>query len=258
MTSPHRKWPPRLRSLLGKELARQGLGAIPKGLTIRYSQSRIQGGCSTIEIRHSPAETERMSVHDHVHDFDGGEDSISRFLDVAVLHARRMIRRDARADALRADGHDPRKPPFHAVEADPLTALAFHLVEAGRAGIDGEVRVINGLLEIDAVNLTIDGMSVRLVKPGYLRIEIEGEWPETIIGVMVDRPLGDTIRLPSCGNPELDAAAAAMTVMRGQISPGTQGRKLILTLDRAPAVFLARTPASEDGSWKALLPPPEA
>lgn len=256
MTQAGRNWSRRLRQVLRKELEAQGLGSVPRDLNIRFHPPREAGAMPSIELRHSPGPTERMSVHDHVGDFQWSEEALDRFREAGVMHVRRILRRNARLAALLAAGHSPRKPPLHALEADPLTALAMRLRREGLAGISGEIGNDNGILMIDNLTISMPGTGFHIVKPGYARLEIWGSLPEAIIGVIEGRRLGDVIDLPLCHDQAIDAAVRDMRILRAANRWGGNEDVMTLTLDRAEVVEIEATPASEDGSWKALQPRP--
>lgn len=258
MTDPRRSWPARLRAVLRRDLAELGMDSVPSDLTIRYNLPLGRTMSPWLEVRHDPGPTERMSVIDHVTEFNGSDEAIARFVEVGRLHVMRMLRRDARRDALLAAGHHLRKPPLHALEADALTALAFQLVQAGVAAIDGEIGNDDGLLEIHNLALTWEGRTIRLVKPGTMRLEIDGVWPESLAAALAGRPLGDAVRLPSCGDAELDRAAAAIPILRAQTTENREVPALLIQLERSAVVEVAATPCGEDGGWKAMRPVPLA
>lgn len=251
MADPRRSWPPRLRRALREALATLGCDAVPDGLQIRY---RTIGDNPAIEIRHDPTPTERMTACNVVERFDGSVDAIGRVIEVAVQHARSMIRREARLAAINAGGHNHRNPPRHMLEASPLTALIASLVGAGSAGVEGDVCVIDGILEINHVVVTTPKGMIHVISPGTTRIEIPGKWPETLALGMTGRTLDEIVQMPRSGDTRLDEAVAATRILRGQIS---EVGSLVVYLEKAEVVGLAAAPNGDD-AWKKLEPIPWA
>ena len=246
-----RSWPPRLRALLRARLATSGMAAIPKNMVIRYED----GPSPCIEIRHRPCATERCSVHDKVTGFDGSHDAISRFLDVATLHAQAMHRRAARMAALERAGHDADSPPLHAVEAHPLIVLARRLMDEGKGGISAVLEIEDGVMLARPLTLTLDGARVTMATVRESQVRIAGEWPEAVVATMGGRRLDEVLSLPSTRDGALDDAVHDLVVASAE-GLGGADPELVLRLRPAPAVALANTPPDEDGAWKDMVPRP--
>lgn len=192
-----------------------------------------------------------MSVHD-VHAPFRGEEDIEAVIAMGVRHAMAMNRRDARARALEAGGHDVHRPPVHMVEASPLIALAWTLVATGRAGIDGTVYIDNGqlLLRGTAIMSPEGGMAIDGART--LIIPSDKAWPDTVLAAMTGRPLRDVVALPACGRPDIDEAVATLEITEAS----QDDREIVMRVGSTPVLVLTEDDHGDDRTWLAMEPIP--
>lgn len=163
----------------------------------------------------------------------------------------------ARRSALLQAGHDPDSPPLHAIEAHPLTKLAFLLSQKGRAGLDGSMTVENGLMQVERMTLHTSNGAMGLYCPGTMRIEIDQTFPEEMTISMTGLPLHRIVRMPVCGDAAVDAAIGDLEIEQAAMVKGRPGRpKLQIILCRREVMEMDSTPKGEDGRWKSLQPIP--
>lgn len=250
--SPDKHWPPRLRHALRARLA--SLGApLPSDLVIRHvtrATSDLTAQYS-IEIRHSPGAGERMSVSD-VHAPFRGEQDLEAVVQMGVRHAMAMNRRDARAQALASGGHDVHRPPIHMVEASPLVALAWALVESDRAGIDGQVHIVNGCMTLTRATITTPAGVIMIDGARTIRVQSAETWPDTVVLAMSGRKLSTVISLPACGRRDVDDAVSALVITAAR--NGESGFKL--EVGSSPVLPLTTDDHGDDRTWLEMEPIP--
>lgn len=236
-------------------MAEQGL-SIPRGLIIQYGPKT---GWSTdrqpwITITHSPEHAEMSSVHDTYLCFRG-EDDVPRVIDLAEQHALAMIRRNARAEAISKGGYDIRKPPFHMLEAAPLSALAFELCKIGKTGLDGNVLTQNGLLEVRQMTLTTPDGKIEFSDSRCIVRKTKKVWPETVLTSLVGRTLGHAVSLPRCGRSDIDDAIDSLIIHSVE---HVQGTGIQIRVKKAPVLPLDEKDLGDDRRWMVLTPIPIA